>query len=165
MIVLLDKLRHVAGRARGGNVFERLRGLRIEANAWHVLREHGNERKPEALVKIRDELVARHLFELAVVARALLERQMPVHVVGIPPGILQALPEEARLANAADFMTPRDDSLLAVLPHQLAQRVHQFRSEEHTSELQSQSNLVCRLLLEKKKKNNYDVLVHNSTSS
>src|SRR2546427_12370071 len=30
------------------------------------------------------------------------------------------------------------------------------RSEEHTSELQSQSNLVCRLLLEKKKKkNNY----------
>src|SRR2546430_5278476 len=28
----------------------------------------------------------------------------------------------------------------------------QGRSEEHTSELQSQSNLVCRLLLEKKKK-------------
>src|SRR5438270_4119385 len=28
------------------------------------------------------------------------------------------------------------------------------RSEEHTSELQSQSNLVCRLLLEKKKDNN-----------
>src|SRR5256886_7862136 len=28
---------------------------------------------------------------------------------------------------------------------------HQARSEEHTSELQSQSNLVCRLLLEKKK--------------
>src|SRR6266853_2981000 len=34
------------------------------------------------------------------------------------------------------------------------------RSEEHTSELQSQSNLVCRLLLEKKKKNknNFSVL-------
>src|SRR2546427_2813943 len=29
------------------------------------------------------------------------------------------------------------------------------RSEEHTSELQSQSNLVCRLLLEKKNKNKY----------
>src|SRR2546430_1952800 len=28
----------------------------------------------------------------------------------------------------------------------------ELRSEEHTSELQSQSNLVCRLLLEKKKK-------------
>src|SRR6266511_4538223 len=29
-----------------------------------------------------------------------------------------------------------------------------WRSEEHTSELQSRENLVCRLLLEKKKKNN-----------
>src|SRR5688572_30990853 len=29
-----------------------------------------------------------------------------------------------------------------------------IRSEEHTSELQSQSNLVCRLLLEKKKNKN-----------
>src|SRR2546427_4112263 len=33
------------------------------------------------------------------------------------------------------------------------QSVSLGRSEEHTSELQSQSNLVCRLLLEKKKKN------------
>src|SRR2546427_7514474 len=31
-------------------------------------------------------------------------------------------------------------------------RLRGARSEEHTSELQSQSNLVCRLLLEKKKK-------------
>src|SRR5688572_32010075 len=31
-------------------------------------------------------------------------------------------------------------------------RSREGRSEEHTSELQSQSNLVCRLLLEKKKK-------------
>src|SRR5437016_7064668 len=30
------------------------------------------------------------------------------------------------------------------------------RSEEHTSELQSLTNLVCRLLLEKKKKSTYD---------
>src|SRR2546430_15258396 len=30
--------------------------------------------------------------------------------------------------------------------------IGELRSEEHTSELQSQSNLVCRLLLEKKKK-------------
>src|SRR2546427_7880213 len=32
------------------------------------------------------------------------------------------------------------------------ERDDRIRSEEHTSELQSQSNLVCRLLLEKKKK-------------
>src|SRR2546430_11865759 len=34
---------------------------------------------------------------------------------------------------------------------ELDRRGHPRRSEEHTSELQSQSNLVCRLLLEKKK--------------
>src|SRR2546430_12274039 len=33
-------------------------------------------------------------------------------------------------------------------------RAGALRSEEHTSELQSQSNLVCRLLLEKKKRHN-----------
>src|SRR5688572_31087069 len=39
------------------------------------------------------------------------------------------------------------------LPRRGASVAHRLeRSEEHTSELQSQSNLVCRLLLEKKKK-------------
>src|SRR5688572_27503941 len=33
-----------------------------------------------------------------------------------------------------------------------------YRSEEHTSELQSQSNLVCRLLLEKKNTNNIIII-------
>src|SRR5688572_31844225 len=37
----------------------------------------------------------------------------------------------------------------------LQARLMSQRSEEHTSELQSQSNLVCRLLLEKKKKSKY----------
>src|SRR2546430_11421244 len=37
------------------------------------------------------------------------------------------------------------------VPPDAAQKVAEVRSEEHTSELQSQSNLVCRLLLEKKK--------------
>src|SRR2546422_7210935 len=37
------------------------------------------------------------------------------------------------------------------------ERIERARSEEHTSELQSRLHLVCRLLLEKKKKNNnYD---------
>src|SRR5688572_32683534 len=38
------------------------------------------------------------------------------------------------------------------------------RSEEHTSELQSQSNLVCRLLLEKKKKKNTEVNIRNKNN-
>src|SRR2546430_6732806 len=41
-----------------------------------------------------------------------------------------------------------------------------IRSEEHTSELQSQSNLVCRLLLEKKKKKkNNNTTTHSKIKS
>src|SRR2546430_11223271 len=51
---------------------------------------------------------------------------------------------------------------LAVAQSVEPELAHDERSEEHTSELQSQSNLVCRLLLEKKKKNNYhDTIVYS----
>src|SRR2546421_2091196 len=39
--------------------------------------------------------------------------------------------------------------------HEMREQVLDTRSEEHTSELQSRSDLVCRLLLEKKKKNTH----------
>src|SRR2546428_4193197 len=39
------------------------------------------------------------------------------------------------------------------------------RSEEHTSELQSRSDLVCRLLLEKKKKKTRRVVCHGTTTN
>src|SRR5688572_30969786 len=55
----------------------------------------------------------------------------------VGPGLL-------RLLEAGPGLDPVD--------RQLVLRVGEARSEEHTSELQSQSNLVCRLLLEKKKK-------------
>src|SRR5256885_6350401 len=42
---------------------------------------------------------------------------------------------------------------------------HTLRSEEHTSELQSPCNLVCRLLLEKKKKTYSDSTIINTTNS
>src|SRR2546430_14397324 len=42
-------------------------------------------------------------------------------------------------------------TLGGILEWNLSPGVRIVRSEEHTSELQSQSNLVCRLLLEKKK--------------
>src|SRR2546430_8354873 len=57
-------------------------------------------------------------------------------------------------------LTPSPDLALSARPPSPAMRereeaalaaVTRRRSEEHTSELQSQSNLVCRLLLEKKK--------------
>src|SRR2546427_6852035 len=69
-----------------------------------------------------------------------------------------------RSAARTDRCPPRDRMGSAVLARDLlhgrarrvagrVQRGHpRLRSEEHTSELQSQSNLVCRLLLEKKKR-------------
>src|SRR5438034_4746640 len=47
------------------------------------------------------------------------------------------------------------DAVVELLHHQRRDLADQ-RSEEHTSELQSHSDLVCRLLLEKKKKKNID---------
>src|SRR2546425_9008786 len=40
-----------------------------------------------------------------------------------------------------------------------------FRSEEHTSELQSLAYLVCRLLLEKKKKKEYNQRIYNALAT
>src|SRR2546430_17632266 len=66
------------------------------------------------------------------------------------------------LHDALPISAPRDAPLLplsqattaSVSRSRMARSTRAARSEEHTSELQSQSNLVCRLLLEKKKKNN-----------
>src|SRR2546430_8402594 len=63
----------------------------------------------------------------------------------------------SRIANRPERVTVRR-SRMPCSPPELANtceytyRASRPRSEEHTSELQSQSNLVCRLLLEKKKK-------------
>src|SRR5690606_41092402 len=49
---------------------------------------------------------------------------------------------------------PTQAEILRMTEAQLAELSPAERSEEHTSELQSRENLVCRLLLEKKKQNN-----------
>src|SRR2546427_9307284 len=60
------------------------------------------------------------------------------------------------------FMSPRCTAASASTIMRLD--ISKSRSEEHTSELQSQSNLVCRLLLEKKK-NKQDNTDHPQTHS
>src|SRR5687768_17941998 len=53
----------------------------------------------------------------------------------------------------AAMLTPAQAAFLAGLP-QRPSGFNPYRSEEHTSELQSRLHLVCRLLLEKKKQQN-----------
>src|SRR5205085_5498167 len=72
-----------------------------------------------------------------------------------------ALPISVSAALAASHQRLQrltDSSVLFIpllIPFQL------LRSEEHTSELQSQSNLVCRLLLEKKKHQSFSTLIYD----
>src|SRR5256886_15049266 len=65
--------------------------------------------------------------------------------------------------EAAEFRRALDaDEMPPVRPFTF---ITDYRSEEHTSELQSQSNLVCRLLLEKKKKKYSKILTRQINKS
>src|SRR2546430_12825535 len=57
-----------------------------------------------------------------------------------------------KAVQSAEHMNEAVDLVIDKMDRQIRQHKEKLRSEEHTSELQSQSNLVCRLLLEKKKK-------------
>src|SRR2546429_1000567 len=62
---------------------------------------------------------------------------------GLPRGVPRPDPSQGAPMNAGERVTEAPRTIMLVL---------QQRSEEHTSELQSRLHLVCRLLLEKKKK-------------
>src|SRR2546427_5091830 len=70
----------------------------------------------------------------------------PWLVIEPPLAISERLPPALRLLTRASLV-----EWLWLLFERWLPAVIAGRSEEHTSELQSQSNLVCRLLLEKKK--------------
>src|SRR2546427_2232534 len=82
----------------------------------------------------------------------------------ISPAV-RTMPHTAR--NVVVLPAPLAPRIVVIPPSSTANRIPcstlvqpyraSRRSEEHTSELQSQSNLVCRLLLEKKKKKKNDV--------
>src|SRR2546430_6004984 len=60
-------------------------------------------------------------------------------------------PGSSRRMPRARFPVPAEGTAAGITGRVGGRGVRVDRSEEHTSELQSQSNLVCRLLLEKKK--------------
>src|SRR2546427_7768089 len=68
-------------------------------------------------------------------------------------GCASSLPSQVDRPVTAALEAPQSTPLGSLVQQLRPASVKpQTRSEEHTSELQSQSNLVCRLLLEKKKK-------------
>src|SRR2546427_2506488 len=87
----------------------------------------------------------------------------PEAVLAVPPRRLRAAGLSGRkVVSMRDLAAKVVDGTVPL--HRLGRLADEDRSEEHTSELQSQSNLVCRLLLEKKKKNKLALVVGiNST--
>src|SRR5690606_41690472 len=74
-----------------------------------------------------------------------------VRAAAVGRGLVRAVPREARAVRPPRVVLPRRAELHRVRPRRQV-LVVEGRSEEHTSELQSRENLVCRLLLEKKKR-------------
>src|SRR2546429_5911912 len=70
----------------------------------------------------------------------------------LPDDALVLLVEPGRMRDRVGELNDEEESL--------ANSLTRSRSEEHTSELQSRLHLVCRLLLEKKKKTNHIKPLH-----
>src|SRR5256886_7011247 len=106
-----------------------------------------------ALVSALSRRPARH--DLAMTGEITLRgRVLPIG--GVKEKVLGAVRAGIRTVvlpkeNAPDLEDLPEDVRSSLQVH-LVEDLDEVRSEEHTSELQSQSNLVCRLLLEKKNK-------------
>src|SRR2546422_2796896 len=101
------------------------------------------------------------LFPYTTLFRSLVHGANPVHT--LPGTFSQALGHVGFKVSFSPYWDETTAAADLVLPdlHPLEQwndsrpraGIYALRSEEHTSELQSRLHLVCRLLLEKKKKN------------
>src|SRR2546425_2277898 len=78
--------------------------------------------------------------------------------VGVPVGPISTTGSPGRRYASRSAEPPISSAITEIRPFSLSTQAPvialEMRSEEHTSELQSLAYLVCRLLLEKKKKNN-----------
>src|SRR2546430_13244705 len=114
------------------------------ARAISVLRYNPGKRCTLAVVSDTDRYIVKLFADAATVLAV-----STVHKVLAGAGLASGRgPTVPRLVGL-----DTDAALIVTEMYAAAPATELVKSEEHTSELQSQSNLVCRLLLEKKKKN------------
>src|SRR5690606_39044196 len=94
------------------------------------------------------EIVGFHGFQYGVVSAS--ETQVAV-VLYDPDGWVNGAHERHRVVGRTIVAHDKFDVRVVAIIHRWKEFFQKERSEEHTSELQSRENLVCRLLLEKKK--------------
>src|SRR5690606_22371189 len=125
-----------------------------------------NNRKEQQVVLVGggEELTSSHLRELceAVIEKVTVTTAPCTLAVGISSiaqaqaaaSLPQLIAESARAVrvSATETISKLQDAVWRIKRYVESEIHEDLRSEEHTSELQSRENLVCRLLLEKKKK-------------
>src|SRR5438034_2933345 len=115
---------------------------------------------PAGLATLEQSEVAFNTASLVAGATHALTAYFPSHGLGVLGGSVYLvdygdLDRTDSASNTVGRISPRNFEFLASYATELAGSFTfgvNYRSEEHTSELQSHSDLVCRLLLEKKKK-------------
>src|SRR2546427_6119759 len=90
--------------------------------------------------------------ELMPISRPLESSSGPPELPGLIAASVWIMCSRAPLPSSWGSARSRAETMPVVSDQSRPNGLPMARSEEHTSELQSQSNLVCRLLLEKKKK-------------
>src|SRR2546427_5465706 len=122
--------------------------------------EHGCFKRPaeRETAASRDQLVAERRRHRDRLARRRDDLALPDQITAFfAPGLGDRHHPRAVLICAG----LHDETIVEIVSSCRPAHIRTARSEEHTSELQSQSNLVCRLLLEKKKKTqNKDINIY-----
>src|SRR6266540_2693665 len=129
---------------QAGRSLPEYRELRTRHSFWEVARE------PELCAEVTLQPVRRHRVDAAVMFADIMT---PIAAMGVDVQLVEGVGPVIESFDAArlrvpDVVAPELAEAIGIVRRELPDE----RSEEHTSELQSHHDLVCRLLLEKKKK-------------